>query len=120
MAHISTNKPGAHITNSRIRIEEDRDLIRAELAKDIWSTDQRLELLKELSKLDNSLAALHEMQSKRWRRRYEKQKGKPYRKYKRKRPDYIEPTAEELESEAIEDSKLKFIDSLDIPLNGKD
>jgi hypothetical protein len=121
MAVLGSNRPHAQVTDMRICLLADRDRLLAELDKDIWTSEQRIILYKELNIANASLVDMQKLASKKWKRRrqnleYNKKKrgGRPRKQYDsngeplyqgvpvRPKPDEIEP----------EDSKSKFLSQL--------
>lgn len=118
MTVLGSNRPHAAITDMRIRLMEDRDRILAELAKDIWTPVQRIELIKELNKANDGLVHMQIISAKKWKIRRlnakvnKANKGTPGRK-KRMHDSNGQPLYNGVEPLLSEpDTKAKFLSAL--------
>ena len=120
MAVLGSNRPHGAITDMRIRLMEDRDRIVAELAKDIWTPEQRISLVRELNFANAELVKMQILSSKKWKRRKDNLRinkknkmGRPKRMHDSQgQPLYngVEPLPKP--GEPTEDPKLKFLSTL--------
>jgi hypothetical protein len=120
MTVLGSNRPHAPITDMRINLMADRDRILAELANDIWTPEQRVDLIKELNKANAGLVHMQELASKKWKRRRvnaainkQNRAGKGGRA-KRLHDSHGQPLYNGVEPlvQEPEDSKAKFLDAL--------
>ena len=115
MTVFGSNRPHAAITDMRIRLMEDRDRIVAELARDVWTPEQRLTLIRELNFANGELVKMQLLSSKKWKIRREN--GKINRKNKGGRLKRLydsagEPLYQGVPAREPEDQKESFLKTL--------